>query len=59
MSDFNAIKKSELLNCELSEQELDKVTGCGAKNQTKGASQHVSESLSLSYSEVKFEYAEQ
>ena len=52
MSDLNAIKNSELLNCELGEQELDKVAGGGAKNQTKG----VSESLSLSFSEVKFEY---
>jgi hypothetical protein len=54
MSDLNAVKKSELLNCELSEQELDKVAGCG-KN-TKGASQQVSESLSLNFSKVEFKY---
>ena len=49
---MSATKKSELLNCELGEQELDKATGGGAKNQSRG----VSESLSLSFSEIKFEY---
>ena len=56
MSDLNA--KCELLNCELSEQELNNVTGAG-KNQTKGASPRISESISLSYEEAKFEYTEQ
>jgi hypothetical protein len=53
---MSATKKSELLNCELGEQELDKVTGSGAKSQTKGASPRISESLSLSYEQVKWEY---
>ena len=53
---MSATKKGELLNCELGEQELDKVTGSGAKNQTKGANPGISESLSLSYEQVKWEY---